>query len=508
MTATHEQSRNRWLVLAIVSSALLLIVIDMTVLYTALPRLTHELQASASQKLWIINAYPLVVAGLLPGLGALGDRIGHKQLFLSGLLVFGLASVIAAFAPGAEVLIASRVLLAMGAAMMMPATLSIIRLTFEDDKERAFAIGIWAAVASGGAAFGPVVGGILLEFFWWGSVFLINVPVVVLAFVVGARILKKHAGNKAQKWDLIGSAQIMVALIALTYAIKELGKPQADWMTCVITLLLGTGALVIFVRRQKRSAAPLIDFALFRNKQFLLGVVAASVMSATLIGFELVFSQRLQLVSGYSPLQAGLLILPIPLAAFFAGPLTGSLQPRLGTARLLWLSLLVAGVGSLTYLFIFDGDVLWWSVALAVFGFGAGAAITGSSTAIINNAPASRAGMAASIEEVAYELGGAMGVTILGSIMSVIYTMKLVLPADTTLPGIVHDSLDQARLVAEQLPPAQAERLLSLAFASFDDAFIGVIIGVTAMLFVTAGVVYGVSLRSAASAGHGLNPGH
>src|SRR5690606_32867838 len=139
-------------------------------------------------------------------------------------------------------------------------------------------------------------------------------------------------------------------------------------------------------------------------------------------------------------------------------------------------------------------DVLWWSVALAVFGFGAGAAITGSSTAIINNAPASRAGMAASIEEVAYELGGAMGVTILGSIMSVIYTMKLVLPADTALPGIVHDSLDQARLVAEQLPPAQAERLLSLAFASFDDAFIGVIIGVTAMLFVTAGVVYGVSL--------------
>src|SRR5690606_25421898 len=160
------------------------------------------------------------------------------------------------------------------------------------------------------------------------------------------------------------------------------------------------------------------------------------------------------------------LILPIPLAAFFAGPLTGSLQPRLGTARLLWLSLLVAGVGSLAYLFIFDGDVLWWSVALAVFGFGAGAAITGSSTAIINNAPASRAGMAASIEEVAYELGGAMGVTILGSIMSVIYTMKLVLPADTALPGIVHDSLDQARLVAEQLPPAQAERLLSLAFAS------------------------------------------
>ena len=171
---------NRWLVLAIVSSALFLIVIDMTVLYTALPRLTHDLAASASEKLWIINAYPLVVAGLLPGVGSLGDRLGHKRMFTAGLVVFGLASLAAAYAPSAEVLIAARVLLAVGAAMMMPATLSIIRLTFEDENERSFAIGIWAAVASGGAAFGPVVGGILLEYFWWGSVFLINVPVVLI----------------------------------------------------------------------------------------------------------------------------------------------------------------------------------------------------------------------------------------------------------------------------------------------------------------------------------------
>lgn len=508
MTSTPKHSDNRWLVLAIVSSALFLIVIDLTVLYTALPRLTHDLQATASQKLWIINAYPLVVAGLLPGLGTLGDRLGHKQLFLNGLLVFGLASVVAAFAPGSEVLIGSRVLLAVGAAMMMPATLSIIRLTFEDEKERALAIGVWAAVASGGAAFGPVVGGILLEFFWWGSVFLINVPVVLLAVVVGARVLEKRAGNKTQKWDLIGSAQIMIALIALTYAIKELAKPQADLIAFVITLVLGVCAMSIFVRRQKRSTAPLIDPGLFRNKQFLLGVIAASVMSATLIGFELVFSQRLQLVSGYSPLQAGLLILPIPLAAFFAGPLMGLLQPKLGAARLLWLSLLVSGVGSLVYLFIFDGAVVWWSLALAIFGFGAGSAITGASTAIINNAPASQAGMAASIEEVSYELGGAMGVTIFGSIMTVIYTMKLVLPADLTLPDMVHDSLDQAHLVAEQLAPEQAGRLLSLAFASFDDAFIGVIIGVTAMLFATAGIIYRVSSRSVESAGNGLKADH
>ena len=494
-TTTLNPVRNRWLVLAIVSSALFLIVIDLTALYTALPRLTHDLQASASQKLWIINAYPLVVAGLLPGLGTLGDRLGHKRLFLNGLLVFGLASVIAAFAPSSAILIASRVLLALGAAMMMPATLSIIRLTFEDDKERAFAIGIWAAVASGGAAFGPVVGGVLLEFFWWGSVFLINVPVVLIAFIVGARVLEKRPGNKNRDWDLISSGQIMVALVSLTYAIKELGKPQVNWIAFAITLALGVCALVVFLRRQKSSTAPLIDLGLFRNKQFSLGVIAASVMAATLIGFELVFSQRLQLVSGYSPLQAGLMILPIPLAAFFAGPLMGALQPRLGTARLLWLALFISGAGSFWYLFIFDGNLLWSSLALAVFGLGAGAAITGASTAIINNAPASQAGMAASIEEVAYELGGAMGVTIFGSIMSVIYTVKLVLPGNMPLPAIVHDSLDQAHLIAEQLPPDQAGQLLSLAFAAFDDAFVAVVAGVTAILFVTAGVIYRLGMR-------------
>src|SRR5690606_8520698 len=194
--------QNRWLVLAIVSSALFLIVIDMTVLYTALPTLTLELAATASEKLWSGNAYPLVVAGLLPGLGTLGDRLGHKQMFLAGLSVFGLASLAAAFSPTPAMLISARVLLAVGAAMMMPATLSLIRLTFTDEKERAFAIGIWAAVASGGAALGPVVGGVLLEWFWWGSVFLINVPVVILALIFGALMLERRPGNPDSPWDL------------------------------------------------------------------------------------------------------------------------------------------------------------------------------------------------------------------------------------------------------------------------------------------------------------------
>ncbi|WP_266035957.1 MFS transporter, partial [Brucella intermedia] len=267
--------QNRWLVLAIVSSALFLIVVDMTVLYTALPRLTHDLAASASEKLWIMNIYPLVVAGLLPGLGTLGDKLGHKRMFMNGLAVFGLASLCAAYSPNPEILIAARAFLACGAAMMMPATLSIIRLTFTDEKERSLAIGIWAAIASGGAAIGPVAGGILLEYFWWGSVFLINVPVVLVALGLSAFHLENSPLGSQRKWDLVGSIQIMVGLIALTYAVKELAKRDASMTIFAAALVIGLAATTIFVRRQFASAEPLIDFSLFRTRLFSLGVFAA-----------------------------------------------------------------------------------------------------------------------------------------------------------------------------------------------------------------------------------------
>ena len=388
---------NRWLVLAIVSSALFLIVIDMTVLYTALPRLTHDLAASASEKLWIINAYPLVVAGLLPGLGSLGDRLGHKRMFIAGLAVFGIASLAAAYAPTAAALIAGRVLLAVGAAMMMPATLSIIRLTFEDENERSFAIGIWAAVASGGAAFGPVVGGILLEYFWWGSVFLINVPVVIIALIMGLSILQNRPGNTNRKWDLTGSLQIMVGLVGITFALKELAKRDSSFALFTGALVIGLIALFVFVRRQRANGGMLIDFSLFRNRKFSSGVMAASVSSAALIGVELVFSQRLQLVSGYSPLEAGLLILPIPLAAFVAGPLVGITLPKIGAARVLWGGMLITGIGTVLYLLSFNLQPHFWLIGLSIMGFGVGAAMTGASTSIMGNAPEDKAGMAASI---------------------------------------------------------------------------------------------------------------
>jgi DHA2 family multidrug resistance protein-like MFS transporter len=481
---------KRWLVLAVVSSALFLIVIDMTVLYTALPKLTHALSATAAEKLWIVNAYPLVVAGLLPGLGTLGDRLGHKQMFMAGLIVFGLASLGAAFAPSPALLIAARVVLAAGAAMMMPATLSLIRLTFTDEKERAFAIGIWAAVASGGAALGPVVGGLLLEYFWWGSVFLINVPVVLVALAASAVLLTRRAGDRSRPWDLLGSVQVMFGLVGLTYAVKEAGKRDPSWESAVIALVIGLAAMAVFIRRQRRSAAPLIDFALFADPRFTAGVATALVASAALIGVELVFSQRLQLVLGYSPLEAGLLILPIPAAAFFAGPLTGLALPRLGGERVLWAALLLSGLALAAFLATHQGPTVYWIAALAAMGFGAGASMTAASTVIMLSAPEEQAGMAASVEEVSFELGGALGIALLGSLMSALYSQAMIVPQGVVLADEARDSLDEALILADGLKPDQAQQVIALAQSAFDHAFVGVVSAAVAMLIAIAFTLY------------------
>lgn len=489
--------QNRWLVLAIVSSALFLIVVDMTVLYTALPRLTHDLAASASEKLWIMNIYPLVVAGLLPGLGTLGDKLGHKRMFMNGLAVFGLASLCAAYSPNPEVLIAARAFLACGAAMMMPATLSIIRLTFTDEKERSLAIGIWAAIASGGAAIGPVAGGVLLEYFWWGSVFLINVPVVLVAFALSAFNLENRPLGSKRKWDLVGSIQIMIGLIALTYAVKELAKRDASMTIFAAALVIGLIATTVFVRRQLTSAEPLIDFSLFKTKLFSMGVFAALVASGSMTGMELVFSQRMQLIEGMSPLQAGLVILPIPLAAFVAGPIAGMQLPRLGAGRVLWASLGITALGVVIYILTYKLSTPFYLAGLAVLGFGVGCAMTGASSSIMGNAPAEKAGMAASVEEVSFELGNALGVTIFGTILSAFYTASLVLPAGRNIPIIARDSLDEALLAAQSLPPEDASLLTKLAASSFENAYVAVIVATALLLIFATIATYIVQRRKA-----------
>ncbi|WP_343292141.1 MFS transporter [Vandammella animalimorsus] len=483
---------RRWLALAVLSSALLLIVIDMTVLYTALPILTHDLRASAAQKLWIVNMYPLVVAGLLPGTGTLGDRLGHRRVFAAGLALFGLASVWAAYSPSAASLIAARAALACGAALMMPATLALIRLTFVDERERGLAIGIWASVASGGAALGPVLGGFLLTRFWWGSVFLINVPAVLLSLglvfaVISPDRQRQGAGQARAVWDWPSSLLALLGMLGLTYAIQAAAQLRPPWAQVALAAAVGLALLVLFVRRQQRIAHPLIDFSLLRLPGLGSGVAAALMCSIAFIGFQLVFSQWLQLVRALSPLQAGLYALPIALASFLAGPLAGALAGRGGPRAVILGGMAVCMAGLLGTLALYQG--MGWPLvaALALLGGGYGVAVTGASSAVMLGAPEDKAGMAASMEEVSYELGGLLGVALLGSLMTAVYAASLHLPdasAYAALPQI-YDSLDEARLAAETLPAPWADALRQAASAAFERAFVAVASASAALLAAT-----------------------
>ncbi|HIE5648699.1 TPA: MFS transporter, partial [Stenotrophomonas maltophilia] len=295
---------RRWSLLFTVAAGLLLVTLDNSVLYTALPTLTAELSASAGQALWIINAYPLVMAGLLLGAGTLGDRIGHRRMFLIGLVVFGVASLAAAFSVTAAQLIAARALLAVGAAAMMPATLALIGLSFHEERERNIAIAIWGSVAIVGAALGPIIGGWLLQHFWWGSVFLVNVPVVIVAFVATLLLAPEGQRDTSRPWDLLSSLLALAALSGLVLAIKSLIATPPSYGLGAAASVLALMAGAAFARRQQRLPHPLLDFAIFRNPAFLAGTLSAVFTLFAMAGLQLLTTQRFQLVAGFTPLQA------------------------------------------------------------------------------------------------------------------------------------------------------------------------------------------------------------
>ena len=435
---------RRWLVLATVSAGLLMVSVDTTVLYTALPALTGDLQADASQKLWIINAYPLVMAGLLPGAGTLGDRIGHKRMYLTGLALFAAASLLAAFAPSPPVLIAARAFLAVGAAAMLPATAALIRITFDDEHERGIAIGVWGTMAVLGAALGPIVGGLLLQHFWWGSVFLLNIPVVLLALAATAAFVPGGPGHRDRPWDLIASLQAMIALAGLVYAIQEAAKPGPMPLAIVLALLAAAAGSVTFVRRQRRQAYPLIDFSLFRNRSLLTGVIAAALAMAATAGIDLLLTQRLQLVLGLTPLHAGLIVTAFAAGSLPVGVLAGGLLHRTGARPLIGGGLLLGALGVLVTLLLTPGAVpllgggrspAWVVPGLVLAGAGLGIVMVAASAAIISGAPPQRAGMASSIESVSYELGSLAGVTVLGTILTAVYSQHDPPPRNRPRPG-------------------------------------------------------------------------
>lgn len=409
---------QRWSLLVTVAAGLLLITLDNSVLYTALPTLTDELGASSAESLWIINAYPLVMAGLLLGAGTLGDRVGHRRMFLIGLVVFGAASLLAAFAPNPAVLIAGRAVLAVGAAAMMPATLALIRLAFTDVRERNIAIAVWGSLSVVGSALGPIAGGLLLRHFWWGSVFLVNVPVVVVAFVATLVVAPRGVPDPTKQWDLLSSLQAMVGLVGLVVAIKELAKTSPSWPVLGVAVVMAGVGFSAFARRQRRLPYPLLDFSIFRNRAFSSGVLTAGVAMFAVGGIQLVTTQRFQLVAGFTPLAAGLLVAAAAVGSLPSALIGGAIMHRTSPRRLVSGGFAIAAAGVVvTVLGLWFG--LGWVIAgLVVTGAGLGLPMSVASSAIIGNAPAHRAGMASSVEEVSYEFGSLTAVALLGSLLT------------------------------------------------------------------------------------------
>lgn len=446
MTEEHPfsaapKSPHRWLLLMMVGLGLLLVTVDITILLTALPVLTHELHASAAEGLWIVNAYPLFSTGLLLGAGTLGDRIGHRRMYLVGLVIFGLASLMAAYAASVAVLVLARVLQAVGASAMLPATLALIRVGFADERERALAISVWACLSLVGAILGPLLGGWLLGHFHWGALFLVNVPIIAVAWLGTWFVAPEQRNPNADPWDLPSSVLALLALSSLVLAIKTATHPPIDLGLLGTALATGLVAGLAFVRRQRRLTHPLLDFSLFRNPAFAAGVLGAVSVTFTTGGVLLGVSQRFQWVAGYTPLQSGLLASVLFIGTLPSSILGGLWLHHIGLRRLISGGLAVGALGMLVAaqalpwhpsgLSAADEGLGWLVAGLLLAGLGLGATISMASTAIVESAPPHRAGMASSVEEVAYEFGALLSIALLGSLLTGLYTVFVQLP-----PGV------------------------------------------------------------------------
>ena len=484
---------RRWLVLLAVMLAFLPVVIDMTILHIAVPSLTLALDASATEVLWIIDIYPLLMAGLLVPMGTLADRIGHRRVLLIGLVIFGFASLLAAFAPTPALLIGARVLLALGGSMIMPCVLGIIRCTFEDEKERAMALGLWGTVGAAGAALGPLIGGVLLEHFWWGSAFLINVPIMLVVAPLVFILLPRATQTTPGSWAL-GQALLLVAgMLALVYSIKAIASATQPLAMALAVAVLGIGLLTVFVRMQLRSATPMLDLSLFSHPAILAGMIMATVAIGALAGVELTLAQELQYVLGRTPLQAGIFMIPIMAAAAVGGPIAGYLSNLCGLRLVASASLVVSSV-ALAFLAFADFDAPGFRVPamLALLGLTLSIGLTASSIAIMGSVEPSKGAAAGALEATAYELGTGLGITFFGVFMSAVYSHRILLPVDLdkSLAERAARSIGDSYAVVQRLVEPQSAALIDAAKEAFSAAHELLLLTSSAMLGILGIVVF------------------
>lgn len=484
---------RRWLILLAVMLAFLPVVIDMTILHIAVPSLTLALGASATEVLWIIDIYPLLMAGLLVPMGTLADRIGNRRVLLIGQVVFGIASLLAAFAPTPALLIAARVLLAFGGSMIMPCVLGIIRRTFEDEDERAMALGLWGMVGAAGAALGPLIGGALLEHFWWGSAFLINVPIMLVVAPLVFLLLPRSEETTPGTWAL-GQALLLIAgMLALVYGIKATVGATQPLGAAAMVALLGFALLSVFVRLQLRSATPMLDLSLFARPAILAGMIMAVGATGSLAGFELTLAQELQYVLGKTPLQAGIFMIPIMVAAAVGGPVAGYLS-RLCGLRLVASASLGLSAVALAFLALADFHQPGFGVPamLALLGLTLSIGLTASSIAIMGAAKAAEGAAAGALEATGYELGTGLGITVFGVFMSSLFSRAISLPVGLAKPlaeRAAH-SIGDSYVVAHGLLEPDSTALLEAAKVAFSVAHTMLLISSSAMMGGLAVLMY------------------
>lgn len=465
--------RRGWLAVVVLSVSLLMIGLDNTILNVALPTLQRDLDASSSQLQWIVNAYLLVFAGLLLAAGNLGDRLGRRRMLQAGLVVFGLGSILAAMSTNAGQLIACRALMGLGGALIMPSTLSIITNIFTG-AQRARAIAVWTAVAGLGIALGPVTGGWLLERFWWGSIFLVNVPIAALTLLAGFFLVPESRDPAAGRPDPIGVVLSVVGLLSLVYAIIE--APTRGW-TGAVTLTAFTAAIVflgLFVAWELRTTHPMLQLRLFRDPRFSAASASIALAFFALFGALFFLTQYLQLVLGYTPFQAGARTVPIAAGLVVGSALSAPATARLGTKVTVTCGMLLAA-GGLTVLAGATPTSSYTRVlaALLLAGAGIGLAMAPATDSVMGSLPLAKASVGSAMNDTARLVGGALGVAVLGTIISQVYRTQIAATAAQLPPaaaGPSGDSLQAALQVAVRLDANEGSALQAAARLAFTEA--------------------------------------
>src|SRR5688572_9451529 len=491
-------TRREWTGLAVLTLPCLLLSMDLTVLYLAVPSLSVDLNPSSAQLLWIVDIYGFLIAGSLITMGTLGDRIGRRRLLLMGAGAFGAASALAAFSTSAGMLIATRALLGVAGATLMPSTLALIRNMFHDQHQRTVAIAVWLNSFMVGSAIGPLLGGFMLEHFWWGSVFLLNVPVMILLIGLGPLLLPEFRDPAAGRLDVASAALSLAAMLSIIYGIKLIAQDGIGLLP-VIAILIGLGLAAAFVSRQRTLADPLIDLRLFGEAAFTASVTTQLVSLLAMAGIYFLAAQYLQLVLGLSPLQAGVWLLPSTAVGMLASFTTPAIVRRLRPAYLIGLGLVIAAAGMIVLTRVGSGG----GIATIVTGFiiitlGLNPAMTLTTDMIMTVAPPDRAGAASAISETSCELGLALGLAILGSIGAASYRRIMAQDLVTSLPPdaaeTARSTLGGAVSVGQQLGGQTGADVIATARAAFAQS-LEVVAAISAVMVIVIAVVAVVLLR-------------